>query len=218
MTAMPASPMALRRTCSACPHTPRISSKALSSADFLSSGRSLGTKGSTSCGLCTSLHMLMITVAALRFSCIAPRDVILLWRTGTMTLSEAASTAWMKVVCIRSSSACGVSSGFRIAAIIDGITGSMSGLPMTRHASDSADLAAFATSFLVSRRQVVTRGTMSGMQMLSWEEACLARTPTSWHAPCLTRQSGCSIASKSTGNTSRAALGLMLCRVAAEAP
>jgi hypothetical protein len=40
-------------------------------------------------------------------------------------------------------------------------------------------LAALATSFLVSRKQVVTLGTMRGMQMLSWEEACLASTPVS---------------------------------------
>ena len=34
-----------------------------------------GTKGSTSEGLSTNLHMLITTVAALRFSCMAPRLV-----------------------------------------------------------------------------------------------------------------------------------------------
>ena len=34
-----------------------------------------GTNGSTSLGLSTNLHMLITTVAALRFSCIAPRLV-----------------------------------------------------------------------------------------------------------------------------------------------
>mmetsp|Transcript_27534 Transcript_27534/g.49977 ORF Transcript_27534/g.49977 Transcript_27534/m.49977 type:complete len:204 (-) Transcript_27534:920-1531(-) len=167
ISAMPASPMARSMTCSAMAHTPRISSNAASSAFFFSSGKSLGTNGSTSLGLSTSLHMLMITVAAFLFSCMAPREVRERERIGTITARDDPSTGCTKVQCIKSSSALAHSLGSLMAAMTEGTTGKMSGLPMTPHASSRLALAAFATSFLVSRRHVVTRGTMSGMQMLS---------------------------------------------------
>jgi hypothetical protein len=63
----------------------------------------------------------------------------------------------------------------------------MSGLLMAPQQVISAALAAFATSFLVSRKHTVTLGTISGMQMLSCEDECLASTPINWQLFCFTR-------------------------------
>ena len=92
-----------------------------------------------------------------------------------------------------------------IAEMTEGTTGAMSGLPMTLHASIRAVRAAFATSFFVSRRHVVTRGTTSGIMMLSCDDACFDSVPTHWQAPCLMRHSLFSIALNKMGRTIRAA-------------
>merc|ERR1719258_148903 len=127
-----ASPMATLTVLSASAVRSRTSGMAISSALRVRSGITSLTKGWISSGSLTSLHMVSITMAALRCMITLPRTRRPRSRMGTITESVALSTLLTYVVATRRSRQLSLSvSGFRLAEMTASRTGITSGLSIT---------------------------------------------------------------------------------------
>mmetsp|Transcript_244 Transcript_244/g.525 ORF Transcript_244/g.525 Transcript_244/m.525 type:complete len:270 (-) Transcript_244:313-1122(-) len=201
-----ASPMARRRVARAMEQNSRISSEAISSALAASLGSRVGPNGAMSMGSATSLHMLSMTRAALRFMSWrrSTRDRV---RMGTM-MARVGWSIWVTKVVARSlSMVFSVRPTSPMVLITSGTRGKMSGLAITRQAWAMASRAALETCFLVSERQSETAGTMSTRQAPTESRCASARNMRHRSDPSLTVQSLCLSAVKRAGRRGRTQSG-----------
>mmetsp|Transcript_34029 Transcript_34029/g.74983 ORF Transcript_34029/g.74983 Transcript_34029/m.74983 type:complete len:446 (-) Transcript_34029:48-1385(-) len=203
------SPRALRRISRAAMATSHTSLSTSSSMTLSSEGSSISLKGATSAGFCTSLHMMSMTLEALRRirEDLFFRD--LPSRGASRAITEA-STVATKVVSSSKFSVLMASSGLPMTDTSWGVSGRMSSFEMDRQQVVSASRAAVCTFFFESYTHSDTRGISTGSRGDSWGDMRGAMDLSRLRAVTLIFQLSFWHSCINSGNTIRNARGFII--------